>query len=1495
MLERQMSSFGGFEADLINGSFSGSLLFSARERGKSWLHVWNPTSTSGGYAIRNYALTWPNISSGQSRKGAARFRFAIMQAYPTASVYVGGFGSLTTECRALMRVDTTGHFYANSNGTLSAASTAVLAVDTEYLVEILTTVTNNPAGVDSQTTTITVKSEDGTTTIDTVTATFNSSFFSAPTVPPPILGSPSLDTSAVKRLRYRDWFVIVGDGADLASVVLPTATRIDVVPVTGQGASAAWTGSYDLVRELPRDTGTNEQTTTTDEATTTFTHASAAALGLEGIEAVQVVAHLKAASTGGEALMLDGTEYSVTAQTFYLPQFAVLAQDWNAWDAARFDAMEFGARNKRGVSTQLGKIYADVLHSGPGPAPRAHSWKHKVITYNGNGSYLDVTGVGFRPSKILIKKVAGGNSVGCYWCEEMGGTRSKPIQSTSALISTAVMGSIDDGFSLGPDTSVNQSGIAYVALCLDDGGTDSDGYFVRSGVYIGDALDNRNIVIGMAPNAVMTFGSTLMVLRTDEMIGDVSIRFGSTSTLTNGIQALNADGFQVGNDSSVNTFVQEIAWLAFSAAAAIEEFFAYGSFAGTGANVTVTGIPFTPEFGFADTPSASDGAWRSTLVHGVGVNSTAWSASGTGSISTGLRAFGDGTIEFGTQISVAANTAYWLAFNLEGEVLDPTEVDFFVGDGRVTRPVTWLELTNRSGVLKPFAEVDLNDHEDYYGGYKAPWVTRFLSITRGLSDRTGQLEHLSFGAMLSDVTRYFRALLANPLEKYLANRPLTERMIDDDDRRQELVPRIVAAGFVSNYSPRPNLLFQLTGADWLKKKFSRKAKAARAWQPTVTVTDFPNAIEDALGQTVPIIYGEVSDLTLSSDPLANVTGLTATVTGGGDANHKSLATVVAELQASHTAGTLVDEFGSRIGYGDAAALQALPSVPTTYFDLAEVIGYADLNFLLSGEGQTNRYGVTAVNEFGRETAPTYIDVPGAPVDAALDASHFVHLAWDEVVGNSGYKIYGRQPGVSYYMSSDVPAGSPEYFDGKRSDGTARVDTPDATKPAPSSNQTDVENDAGFGVYQPLYVDVVSMASKEWHRFLIAGHACKSVLAWYVDGVRQASGTESSDGPFLVPGYAGYIAVVGADPYEDINSRRYSFCYALKGSAVGDEIAAGTKKLTLNLQGIEDVGDGSGDLITSIVQQAKHFLRNFLAPEVPQRQDWLTEPPAFPHLPDVPLVDETSFDTTETALLDRLPSGYIGAGIIGAREEVPALDALARFCVSGDFDVFFNRKGQLAASAEPIFATDNVLALNDVINIVDGSFEITDDVVGEFFNILPYAHTRDYSGGETAWGVVDQVQDDVSITNYEQERSSPQFDLHFLREPQCKDTIADVMARKLVRSRDPRRKVKLAVPFSGLSFEPGGVVPLTHIEGIGADGWEGHDVRITRHEVDPTDGVVRLEAYDLESMFSLVGLFAPEDAPDWDDATEEERALYLYFAPEAPATTYDDGSPLKTFS
>lgn len=179
-------------------------------------------------------------------------------------------------------------------------------------------------------------------------------------------------------------------------------------------------------------------------------------------------------------------------------------------------------------------------------------------------------------------------------------------------------------------------------------------------------------------------------------------------------------------------------------------------------------------------------------------------------------------------------------------------------------------------ILRGFAEVDLNDAEDYYGGYKAPRVLSWHPIQRGLSDHAGHIQHLQFGAIYSDTDHFFRGLLDSPTTKYLTNRPYDIHVIDDENRRLELEAQLVANGFIGDYAPLDNLRFEIKGHDWMRRRFTRRALANESWQPRITLQDFPNANGTVLtsegakdyfnaGRVIPIIYGRITDTKLAGD------------------------------------------------------------------------------------------------------------------------------------------------------------------------------------------------------------------------------------------------------------------------------------------------------------------------------------------------------------------------------------------------------------------------------------------------------------------------------------------------------------------------------------------------------------------------------------------------------------------------------------------------------
>lgn len=808
-------------------------------------------------------------------------------------------------------------------------------------------------------------------------------------------------------------------------------------------------------------------------------------------------------------------------------------------------------------------------------------------------------------------------------------------------------------------------------------------------------------------------------------------------------------------------------------------------------------------------------------------------------------------IPYSTQLTgLTSNTTYYFQAignsgspEFFGEILSFTTLgeQLFV-DGEVSHPLTYIGLQQRDETNVPFAEVDLNDPLEYEYGYKAPYVVNWLPITRGFSDRTGQIEHMAFGALLSDTAHYFRALLDDVTNRFLTNRPLWEKMIDDESRRLLGLWRYVANGFVSDYEPRSPLLFQITGCDWLKKKFSRKAKAQRAWQPTITVDDFPNCPKETLGLAAPLIYGRVDDGIVQSTEVSTtlptnssypaVSNNAASDIAGGSLNGRVW--VYGRGVKAGVAGPIVPYVGAGTVDYNRSVLFAWdrPVSDPTFFDSYEI-------FFVGGDGASVNW-----EDFSPET--------GARAGSGIT---FVRKLTHDNVVDPTLDGWAAAPWAPYAEMAVIL--------------TSNTDGTDALTGVATSSV-----DLGHGDYLPIYVGIETVDGLPHHKALVCRGAVFAITELYVDGFPQHIATDSTQagvgGIWKIPGYAGWNALF-ADPFEDINGTRYTVIYGKAGFPGPDRLTGETTSaapgadpgplavgVTLNVWGFETVGDGSGELITSLPQQQKHFLRNFLAPDTPPLTDWLTSCPTFAHEPTLDLVDETTFDVVEEiwAEVDEAggsPAGIEGGFVIGANGEfITALDVLAQFHVSGDWNGTFTRKGQFAISMEPATAPLDPVSIDDIINITADSFSIKDLVQTEFFNILPYVHTRDYTGRtKSGWfstedGEVD-VRDGTSITNYDQERESPVFELQMLRKQTAATVVPLTMGRKLARYKHPLRTAACTVPLSGTQIEVGDIFQFSHIEGIGPTGWSDRLVRTTRHELDPNLDRVRLEVYDVQAI------------------------------------------------
>ena len=105
----------------------------------------------------------------------------------------------------------------------------------------------------------------------------------------------------------------------------------------------------------------------------------------------------------------------------------------------------------------------------------APSGSFNVVTYTGNGGTQSITGVGFRPDLVWVKKRSAADDNA--WFDSTRGAQKEILSNSNAAEATksAAISSFDtDGFTTGNNGALNGSGATYVAWCFKaNGGTTS--------------------------------------------------------------------------------------------------------------------------------------------------------------------------------------------------------------------------------------------------------------------------------------------------------------------------------------------------------------------------------------------------------------------------------------------------------------------------------------------------------------------------------------------------------------------------------------------------------------------------------------------------------------------------------------------------------------------------------------------------------------------------------------------------------------------------------------------------------------------------------------------------------------------------------------------------------------------------------------------------------------------------------------------------------------
>lgn len=351
------------------------------------------------------------------------------------------------------------------------------------------------------------------------------------------------------------------------------------------------------------------------------------------------------------------------------------------------------------------------------------------------------------------------------------------------------------------------------------------------------------------------------------------------------------------------------------------------------------------------------------------------------------------------------------------------------------------------------------------------------------------------------------------------------------------------------------------------------------------------------------------------------------------------------------------------------------------------------------------------------------------------------------------------------------------------------------------------------------INGVGVPGSTWEAFVVAGHAIsgiQSVFASNLDpageaSVRMSEGTYGAD--FLVPG-------VNVDLYYDIvasDGVTERVCLFFARGPRADAHIKGRVPITVNVCGIEDVGDGSGDMITDEEYQFQHFLSYWVV------QNYLTGTwGAVPAFSDgTAKVRTSSFSTCRTTHGARLgtAAGYIGAIHVGTQK--PAREWNREFQESGDMRLGVNNHGQLlAVSVDDHASTSGLTTFTAQSNVIGDSFEI-DPNGDEIFNIYTYEYGPEPATNRVS-GVARTIRHSASITHHGERIAQARV----YGATRHKPTADDVANRTMLRSADAPTTVSFALNLEGTAIAIGQLIRVTSYLGIGVTGWTNRVLLVT---------------------------------------------------------------------
>lgn len=363
--------------------------------------------------------------------------------------------------------------------------------------------------------------------------------------------------------------------------------------------------------------------------------------------------------------------------------------------------------------------------------------------------------------------------------------------------------------------------------------------------------------------------------------------------------------------------------------------------------------------------------------------------------------------------------------------------------------------------------------------------------------------------------------------------------------------------------------------------------------------------------------------------------------------------------------------------------------------------------------------------------------------------------------------------------------------------------------------------------------------------LVAGHACKEVLALYQNNTLISSyGTDA-----WAPGQTGWTSIQpSGQSYFDINGQRFTLVFVSGDRAT--DIDDG-KYVYADVQGMETAGDGSGSLITGLLQLYKHLMVNWFVGNY-RAGAWLASPTFefFPGGTTLAVIDESSWDDAATLAGTYLGGGYLGAFVIGANgRRLGVRQQVANANVSCNVSLGLSKNNQLFVKMLDLDRGNFINSrpiLTDRKNILSSPrFDIAKNR-DWFCNQLLASYSANYrDDGLGEWSASTEQGHAPSHIQYGGEVLYEDF-YGLTRDQSTAETIAQ---QRLFFMAEVPRMVTWAETLCGLKQDILDGVPLTHYGGIGTTGYVDRALWIVKQVIDPSVSKVITTAVDVENLLT----------------------------------------------